>query len=109
MLAHETDSRLRCWVIWKLRDYEPDGDVRVGYQTARAARVEVRAAIEKLNLEKTSRATLERARDTLLALHGIGDRRFASRSWYVVDPRMTRERVDDALLQKIDAQLAARK
>jgi hypothetical protein len=39
----------------------------------------------------------------------LGDRRFAGRSWYVVHPKMTRERVDDALLQKIDAQLAARK
>jgi Domain of unknown function (DUF4424) len=103
-LADGTDE-----VIWKLRDYEPDRDVRVGYETARAAWVEVRAAIEKLNLEKASRATLERARETLLALHGIGDRRFAGRSWYVVDPKMTRERVDDALLQKIEAQLAVRK
>jgi hypothetical protein len=39
----------------------------------------------------------------------LGDRRFAGRSWYVVDPEMTRERVDDDLLQKIDAQLAAGK
>jgi hypothetical protein len=39
----------------------------------------------------------------------LGDRRIAGRSWYVVDPKMTRERVDDALLQKSDGQLAARR
>jgi len=102
-------------VVWELAHLDPEEDIAFGYETARTARLAVRAAIGALDLAAADDVTLAEARDTLLALHGVRfadpatQARFAARSWYVVDPAMTPEgaAARDELLPKLTAALAA--
>lgn len=101
-------------LLWALSGYKPESDVRLAYQTALAARNAVRKSIEKLDLRNTNARRLAWARDTLLALYGltftdpITQKRYAQKSWYVIDPTMTRERAaTDKLLVNVEASLAA--
>ena len=101
-------------VVWELRDLEPTQDVRFAYMTARGARRAVRDSIVKLaESSRVGRSQLQQARDTLLALYGVrlddseAQARFAKRTWYVADPRITRARVLtlDPVLRQLEARL----
>ncbi|HNN93253.1 MAG TPA: DUF4424 family protein [Pseudomonadota bacterium] len=97
---------------WELRNYKPSEDISIHYLTARSAREQVKAAIERIDLAKASQVTLTRAHDTLLALYGCEfadpkvQGRFAVKGWYIVDRQNARERAaKDPLLQAIAARL----
>lgn len=100
---------------WDLQKFEPDLDVHVSYQTALAARLQILHLIEGIDLAKASRAVLQSARDELVALYGLRFEdaapaaRFSKRSYYVMDPTMTLERLRklEPLLVKIEARLAS--
>ncbi len=101
--------------VWEFEAFEPDFDLEWAYDTARPVRKAVRAAIAALDLKAASPADLGDARDTLLAIYGLGfadaarQAEFEKRSWYVRDPRATREQATkDPLLQAVEAELAKR-
>ena len=89
--------------------------MHVSYQTALAARLQILHLIEGIDLAKASRAVLQSARDELVALYGLRFEaaapaaRFSKRSYYVMDPTMTLERLRklEPLLVKIEARLAS--
>jgi hypothetical protein len=98
-------------IYWQLRNYKPDENISFAYLTAAKARQAVREAISKLDLKKTPRPTLERARDTLHALYGrkFDDdklaKRFSHKSWYIVDDNWQKAAATDKLLAAIEERL----
>jgi len=91
--------------------------VRLAYQTALEARQALRGQIATLAKHKkgAARQQLQEARDLLLALYGVrlddatARARDEKRSWYVVDPKMTRARALtlEPLLRDLEARLGA--